>query len=161
MLNVCISLNTDGMSWGEILVVWWKFVHVHILDKNVMIWVKTMFALRVGEILVVCWMLNQLLDELTFIQLVICWTDFCSIPIWWNLLLDELTSVQLTFCWIGFDQFSLLSFSCLVDMEPGLYWPQELRIGQCWQTYHMESNLLYVVVAYLDKQNVIISTIHS
>ena len=31
---------------------------------------------------------------------------------------DELTSDELTFCSVGFDQFSLLNFFCLVDMEP-------------------------------------------
>ena len=36
-----------------------------------------------------------------------------------NSYFDELTSDELTFCCVGFDQFSLLNFSCLVDMEPG------------------------------------------
>ena len=63
-------------------------------------------------------MLNWLIDELAFVELVICLTDFCSAQMWWNLHFDELTFDELTFCSVGFDQFSLLNFSCLVDMEP-------------------------------------------
>ena len=63
-------------------------------------------------------MLNWLIDELAFVELVICLTDFCSAQKWWNLHFDELTFDELTFCSVGFDQFSLLNFFCLVDMEP-------------------------------------------
>ena len=63
-------------------------------------------------------MLNWLIDELAFVELVICLTDFCSAQMWWNLHFDELTFDELTFCSVGFDEFSLLNFSCLVDMEP-------------------------------------------
>ena len=63
-------------------------------------------------------MLNWQIDELAFVELVICLTDFCSAQMWWNLHFDELTFDELTFCSVGFDQFSLLNFFCLVDMEP-------------------------------------------
>ena len=88
-------------------------------------------------------MLNWQIDELAFVELVICLTDFCSAQMWWNLHFDELTFDELTFCSVGFDQFSLLNFFCLVDMEPNnqvLRYEWDLTLDCLfWKYYYWKS----------------------
>ena len=91
-------------------------------------------------------MLNWLIDELAFVELVICLTDFCSAQIWWNLHFDELTFDELTFCSVGFDQFSLLNFSCLVDMEPFLRFEFEFEWSVNEHAYSLSLHLASITI---------------